>query len=134
MMNEEDVRHVLSHPLTMPEVDVSPRTTHPRWTGTFPRLIGKYVREEKLISLEEAIRKITSYPAQRIGLFDRGQLRPGMAADITVFDFDTITDRSTYENPLVDPEGIRYVFVNGESVVENGQHTGSRTGKVLRRG
>jgi N-acyl-D-amino-acid deacylase len=106
---------------------------HPRTYGTYPRILGRYVRERGLLTLGEAIRKMTSLPARKIGLLDRGLLRPGMWADIVIFDPATIIDTATYENPLSYPRGIRYVLVNGEVVVEEGKHTGKRPGKVLRK-
>lgn len=106
---------------------------HPRTYGTYPRILGRYVRERGLLTMGEAIRKMTSLPARKIGLMDRGLLRPGMWADIVVFDPFRIIDTATYEDPLRYPEGIRYVLVNGEVVVEEGRHTGKRPGKVLRK-
>jgi N-acyl-D-amino-acid deacylase len=106
---------------------------HPRTYGTYPRILGRYVRERGLLTLGEAIRKMTSLPARKIGLLDRGLLRPGMWADIVIFDPATIIDIATYENPLSYPKGIRYVLVNGEVVVEEGKHTEKRPGKVLRK-
>jgi N-acyl-D-aspartate/D-glutamate deacylase len=106
---------------------------HPRSFGTFPRLLGVYVRERGLLSLEEAIKKMTSMNAAKLGLFDRGLLRPGNYADITVFDPDTVTDRATYTQPFQYSEGINYVVVNGQLVLDRGQHLGVRPGKALRR-
>ncbi|MBS7637312.1 D-aminoacylase [Candidatus Bathyarchaeota archaeon] len=106
---------------------------HPRTYGTYPRILGRYVRERGLLTLGEAIRKMTSLPARKIGLMDRGLLRPGMWADIVIFDPATVIDTATYEDPLRYPRGIRYVLVNGEVVVEEGKHTGKRPGKVLRK-
>lgn len=105
---------------------------HPRSYGTFPRVIGNYVREEKLLTLEEAVRKMTSFPAKRMGLTDRGFIAPGAWADVVVFDYDEICARSTFEEPDLFPAGIRNVLVNGEVVVENGEHTGKLPGTVLR--
>jgi N-acyl-D-amino-acid deacylase len=107
---------------------------HPRSFGTFPRVLGRYVREKGLLKLEDAVRKMTSQNAAKIGLFDRGILRPGMAADITVFDPATINDRATYENPFQYPIGIEYVIVNGQIVIHRGAHTGALSGKALRCG
>ncbi|MEM2893106.1 MAG: D-aminoacylase [Candidatus Bathyarchaeia archaeon] len=106
---------------------------HPRTYGTYPRILGRYVRERGLLSLGEAIRKMTSLPARKIGLMDRGLLRPGMWADIVIFDPATIIDTATYEDPLRYPKGIKHVLVNGEVVVEEGKHTGRRPGKVLKK-
>jgi N-acyl-D-aspartate/D-glutamate deacylase len=106
---------------------------HPRSFGTFPRLLGVYVRERGLLSLEEAIKKMTSMNAAKLGWFDRGLLRPGNYADITVFDPDTVIDRASYTQPFQYSEGITYVVVNGQLVLDRGQHLGVRPGKALRR-
>lgn len=106
---------------------------HPRSFGTFPRALGVYVRERKVLSLEEAIRKMTSLNASKAGLADRGVLRPGCFADITVFDPERVIDRATYTDPFRYPEGIEYVAVNGKLVVDGGRHTGARPGRALRR-
>jgi len=105
---------------------------HPRAYGNFPRLIAEYVRKRKVITLEDAVRKLTSLPATRMRMFDRGALREGLWADLTVFDFDRIQDNATYENPVAEPTGVDYVLVNGEIVVDEGKHTGAKPGKVLR--
>ena len=97
-----------------------------------PRILGRYVREEKLLSLEEAIRKATSLPATRMGLEGRGQVRTGFFADLVAFDPDTIIDRSTYVNPWQYSAGIPYVFVNGELVVDGGAITAARPGRIVR--
>ncbi|SPE32262.1 N-acyl-D-aspartate/D-glutamate deacylase [Acidobacteriia bacterium SbA2] len=104
---------------------------HPRFYGTFPRVLAVYVRERKVLSLPDAVRKMTSFPAQICGLMDRGLLRPGMAADITVFDPKAVADQATFQNPLLYPVGIPYVIVNGVVVIDQGQHTGEKTGRVL---
>ncbi len=104
----------------------------PRSYGTFPRLLGKYVRHRKVLSLEDAVRKTTSSAAQRIGIRDRGLIGEGMWADIVIFDPQNIDERGTYANPCQYPTGIHYVFVNGQIVVDKGQHTGALAGKVLR--
>jgi dihydroorotase/N-acyl-D-amino-acid deacylase len=104
---------------------------HPRFYGTFPRVLGYYVREQKALTLAEAIRKMTSFSAQLNGLTDRGLLRPGMAADITVFHPDTVADKATFEDPLRYSVGIEYVIVNGMVVLNKGQHTGAKPGRVL---
>ena len=105
---------------------------HPRGFGTFPRILGRYVRQDSVISLEFAIRKMTSLAAQRVGLTERGLLRPGMYADITVFDPNTIIDNSTYERPQQLATGVSYVFVNGVAVVDDGKVTSSLPGRALR--
>lgn len=105
---------------------------HPRFYGTFPRVLAVYVRQKHVLTLADAIRKMTSLPAAITGLSDRGLLRQGMAADITIFDPQTVTDRATYENPLQYPAGIPYVIVNGAVVIDQGRHTGAKPGRVLR--
>jgi N-acyl-D-aspartate/D-glutamate deacylase len=107
---------------------------HPRSFGTFPRVLGVYVRELKLVSLEDAVRKMTSMNAQKLGLTDRGQLRVGNVGDITVFDPERVIDRATYTEPFQYSEGIEYVIVNGTVVLDQGKHTGARPGLALRRG
>ncbi len=104
---------------------------HPRFYGTFPRVLGVYVREKHVLTLPDAIRKMTSLAAQITGLTDRGLLRPGMAADITLFDPATVLDKATFENPMQYPVGIPYVIVNGVVVIDHGLHTGARPGRVL---
>ena len=106
---------------------------HPRVYGTFPRILGKYVREEKTLSLEDAVYKMTKRPAETFRLAGRGQLKAGFYADITVFDKDTIIYKGTFTNPIQYPEGICYVFVNGQMIVDNKKYTGARCGKVLRK-
>jgi N-acyl-D-amino-acid deacylase len=105
---------------------------HPRGFGTFPRILGRYVRQDSVISLEFAIRKMTSLAAQRVGLTERGLLRPGMYADITVFDPNTIIDNSTFEQPQQLATGVSYVFVNGVAVVDEGKVTSALPGRALR--
>jgi N-acyl-D-aspartate/D-glutamate deacylase len=105
----------------------------PEWLSLFPRVIARYVKEEGLMTLEEAIRKMTSFPCRRLGIQDRGQILEGAWADITVFDYDAIEVRGSYENPLARPTGIAYVVVNGQVVVENGAYSGALAGRVLRR-
>jgi N-acyl-D-amino-acid deacylase len=104
---------------------------HPRFYGTFPRVLGVYVREKKVLTLPDAIRKMTSLAAQITGLTDRGLLRPGMAADVTIFDPNTVLDKATFEDPMHYPVGIPYVIVNGVVVINQGEHTGARPGRVL---
>jgi dihydroorotase/N-acyl-D-amino-acid deacylase len=140
-MSEEDVRTALKHPLVSLGTDSGARATdgiyaqeksHPRAWGSASRILGKYVREERLLPLEEAVRKMTSLPASRMGLPDRGILRPGMMADLVVFDPATVRDRSTFADPLHYSEGIPYVAVNGRLVVDGGRLTSERPGRVLR--
>jgi N-acyl-D-aspartate/D-glutamate deacylase len=107
---------------------------HPRNFGTFPRVLGVYVRQRGLLRLEDAVRKMTSLNAAKLGITDRGLLRPGDYADVTVFDPERVLDRSTYEEPFKYSDGIEYVLVNGKPVLERGKHTGERPGRVIRRG
>jgi len=141
-MSEEDVRTVLKSSFSMIGSDSSVRATygilsagkpHPRAYGTFPRILGKYVRNEKILTFQEAVRKMTSFPAQKLGLEDRGLIREGMWADITIFNTNKIMDKATFFNPHQYPEGIEYVMVNGKIVTEKGEHTKEMPGKVLRR-
>ena len=105
---------------------------HPRYYGTFPRVLGRYVRDEKVLSLEEAIRKMTSANASKVRVFDRGLLRPGMMADVAVFDAAKIIDHSTYEKPHQYSTGVEYVIVNGVLVLDQGgKHTGARPGAIV---
>ena len=106
---------------------------HPRNFGTFPRVLGKYVRQQKLLSLEDAIRKMTSLNANKVGLRDRGLIKIGFAADIVMFDAETVIDQSTYTDPFAYPTGIHYVVVNGQLTVKDGEHTGARAGRSLRK-
>jgi N-acyl-D-amino-acid deacylase len=137
MMNEEDVVRILRHPATMiasdGEVPVfGKEAPHPRSYGTFARILGVYVREQNVLTLEDAIRKMTSAPASRVGITDRGLLRPGMKADVVVFDPNRIIDKATYTNPHAYAEGVAHVLVNGAFVVDEGKVTKNRPGKVLR--
>jgi N-acyl-D-amino-acid deacylase len=116
-----------------PSGPMSGGAPHPRNYGTFPRVLGHYVREKKAISLEEAVWKMTGFPAQKLGLRDRGLLRAGWSADLVLFDPETVADRTTYVSPHQYPEGIPHVLVRGEWVVRDGAHTGARPGQVLRR-
>ena len=105
---------------------------HPRFYGTFPRVIGQYVREG-VLSLQEAVRKMTSAPAQRLGLGDRGLLRESFKADVTVFDPGKVKDEATFVDPHRFASGLPYVMVNGEFVVDGGEHTGALPGRALRK-
>lgn len=138
-MSEEDVEAIMAHPWTMIASDgrlVQPGDghPHPRWYGTFPRVLGLYAREKGVLTLEQAVRKMTSLPAERIGLRERGQLRAGWFADIVVFDPETVIDRATFQEPHQYPVGIEYVFVNGQPAVDDGRFTDNRAGTVLKRG
>ena len=136
MMCEDDVALIMKHPAVMIASDAIPSAgkPHPRYFGTFPRVLAKYVREDKVLSLPEAVRKMTSMPAQRLGIRDRGLLKEGMWADITIFDPDSVEDKATYMNPQQYAAGIEYVLVNGQIAVEAGKYTGALAGKVLRKG
>ncbi|HUE71037.1 MAG TPA: amidohydrolase family protein, partial [Pirellulaceae bacterium] len=140
---EEDMNLALAQPWCSIGSDGSAYATegplrrgnpHPRNFGTFPRVLGVYVREQKLLKLEDAVRKMTSLNANRLGITDRGQLKPGMFADVTVFDAERISDRATYTEPFQYNDGIEYVIVNGRVVLDRSQHTGATPGKALRKG
>lgn len=131
---EEDIISAMQHPLQIVGSDgIFGGKPHPRLYGTYPRVLGHFVREKKAMSLEEAVRKMTGAPAQLLRLKDRGFIKEGYAADIVVFDPETVKDEATYEDPLQEPTGICYVLVNGALAVENGRYTGKTDGKVLRR-
>jgi N-acyl-D-amino-acid deacylase len=132
--NEENVQTILQHPAHMVGSDgiLVGERPHPRGWGSHVRFLAHYTRDLGLLTWEEAIRKMTSAPARRIGALDRGILRPGFAADIVIFDPDTIRDTATYEQPRSYPEGIYYVVVNGRLVVDDGKVTGETPGKALR--
>ncbi|HLL76884.1 MAG TPA: D-aminoacylase [Pyrinomonadaceae bacterium] len=136
-MDERDVQLIMREPFTMIASDAGVRRAgegvpHPRGTGNNARVLGRYVRELKVVSLEDAIRKMTSLPAQTFRLADRGLLREGFAADIVVFDPATVADRATFEQPHQYPVGIGHVLVNGVAVIAEGQATGARPGAALR--
>ncbi len=135
-MDEEDVRTVMASPHTMIGSDglFQLGNPHPRIYGTYPRVLGRYVREEGVLTLEEAVRKMTSFPAQRLGLHNKGTLRPGADADIVAFDPDTVVDQGTFRDPNQYPVGIEHVLVNGRVSVSEGRFTGETAGRVLRRG
>jgi N-acyl-D-amino-acid deacylase len=136
-MSEEDVKTVMRVPWVSIGSDGSalnldyPGKPHPRSFGTNPRVLGKYTREEKTLTLEDAVRKMTSLPAQVLGLKDRGIIREGCWADLVVFDPDAVADTATYEKPKQYPKGIDYVLVNGALVVDEGRHTSARPGKII---
>ncbi len=138
--SEQDMQYALKQPFVSVGSDGAAIATegllaadhpHPRWYGTFPRLFGKYVREEKVLTLEEAVRKSTSANAAKVRVFDRGLIRPGNWADITVFDPARIIDKATFESPHQYPVGIEYVVVNGTVVLDKGKHNGSRPGAIV---
>jgi N-acyl-D-amino-acid deacylase len=133
-MCEEDVETNLAHPLVMVGSDGIPvleGKPHPRLFGTFPRVLGEYSRQRGVVALEEAVRKMTSLPAQRFGLKDRGVVREGAWADLVLFDAATVADLATFEQPHQEPVGIEMVVVNGEVVYEDGRHSGARPGRML---
>jgi N-acyl-D-amino-acid deacylase len=141
IMDEKDVRAALAHPLVSFGTDspakaldgpLSHETSHPRGWGSAARILGYYVREEKVLRLEEAIRKMTSFAAEAAGLPDRGMVKPGFAADLVVFDPQTVGSKATFESPNQYSAGFRYVAVNGVLVVDEGKHTGKTPGKPLR--
>ncbi len=138
-MSEADVKYIMKYPFNMIASDATIRVLnsgnpHPRGYGTNARVLGKYVREEKVISLEEAIRRMTSLPAQKFQLNDRGLIREGFAADIVVFDEKTVADLSTFEKPHQYSQGFKYVLVNGKLTASEGIHTGVRAGQTLKYG
>jgi len=136
-MAEEDIRRIIEKPYVMIGSDGGPKVGqvffHPRFTGTFPRIFSKYVRQDKILGLEEAVRKMTSLPARTFGLARKGVIKSGFDADIVIFDPEKITDRSTFENPSQKPEGVEWVIVNGKIASEKGMVTKNRAGKVLRK-
>ena len=141
MMTEPDVETALRFPWTSIGSDAGASATeggqdptgltHPRAYGNFPRVIARYVRERGVLTLTEAVRKMTSWPATRMRLTGRGAIREGLWADVVIFDYDTLQDRATYDEPRLSPEGIDYVLVNGVLVIEKGAHTGAKPGHVL---
>lgn len=139
-MCEEDIEYIMSQPYTMIGSDGEAASLdhsgqpHPRWYGTFPRVIARYCRERKLFSLETAVFKMTGLPAARLGLQNRGLIRRGMQADLVLFDFDEIQDTPTYQNPRQPCRGIRRVYVNGALTALDGVHTGARNGAIMRKG
>jgi N-acyl-D-amino-acid deacylase len=137
-LNEDDVARIMRHPAVMHASDgtvmeFGDGVPHPRSYGTFPRVLGHYVRELGVIGLEDAIRKMTSLPAQRAGLFDRGTIRPGAVADLTLFDPERVIDKATFTEPHQYPVGIERVIVGGHTVFDGREMTGERPGKVIRR-
>lgn len=135
-MNEEDVKYILKYPFNMVGADAGVPIPgrgmpHPRAYGSNARILGKYVREEKIVSLEEMIRRMTSLAAQKFRLKDRGLLKEGMAADIVVFDESEISDRASFENPHQLSVGVKHIIVNGGLTLENSQLTGNRNGRAL---
>ncbi|HKB25688.1 MAG TPA: amidohydrolase family protein, partial [Methylomirabilota bacterium] len=139
-LDEKDLRRVLAHPAIMigsdgsslaPYGALAAGKPHPRSYGTFPRVLGEYAREQRVLGLAEAIHKMTGLPARRLGLRDRGVVRAGAKADLVVFDPKRVADQATYEEPHRYPVGIEHVLVNGRLVIKDGEHTGSLPGKLL---
>jgi len=142
VMSEENLRAILAKPYVMIGSDSGCRAhygplaagrPHPRAFGSFARVLGHYARDARLLDLASAIRKMTSEPCRRMGLGDRGWLRPGYAADVVLFDPDRVKDTATYEDPIRYPVGVSMVLVNGVVTVEGGTHTGARAGQIARR-
>ena len=135
-IGEQDLERILAHPATMiasdGEVPIFGRNVpHPRSYGTFARVLGLYVRDKQILPLETAVQKMSSFPAQRLGLSDRGVLRQGLKADIAVFDAATVRDTATFEKPHSYAEGLRLVIVNGQVAFDDGRMTAARPGRVL---
>jgi len=142
-MSEEEIKSVLTHPLVMIASDggaaatygpLSETTPHPRYYGTFPRVLGKYCRDDRFFNLPTAVHKMTGMPAQRLGLKDRGKVDVGLAADLVVFNPATVIDRADFMNPHQYAQGIDYVLVNGAVVIDQGEHMGVLAGRVLQKG
>jgi len=140
-MDEDNLKKVLSSPLVMigsdgstsaPDGKLATGKPHPRYYGTFPRVLGKYCREEKCFDLPTAIKKMTTMPAEKLGLKKRGSIKKGNFADITIFDPNTVIDKATFTEPHQTAKGIEYVLVNGKVIIDKGTHTGIRSGSVLR--
>jgi N-acyl-D-aspartate/D-glutamate deacylase len=138
--SEADMQLILKQPWTSigsdgsavnPDGPTGRTHPHPRYYGTFPRVLGRYVRELKVITLPEAVKKMTSMNADKIGIKDRGRLKEGASADVTIFDQDRVIDRATFENPHQFPIGIEYVIVNGQVTIDKGQHTSALAGRVI---
>ena len=141
LMSEDNVRKQVRLPWVSfgsdaasmaPEEPFTRSSAHPRAYGNFARLLGRYVRDERLVTLEEAVRRLSGFPADNLGLADRGRLREGMFADVVVFDPATIADRATYERPHQYAVGVRHVLVNGVPVLADGEHTGAKPGRALK--
>jgi N-acyl-D-amino-acid deacylase len=140
LMSEDNVRRQVQLPWMSFGSDAEARapegvflksSTHPRAYGNFVRLLGRYVRDEKLVKLEEAVRRLTSFPASNLGIKDRGSLKPGYFADIAVFDAKTVGDQNSFEKPQVYAKGMRHVLVNGKLVLRDGEHTGATPGRFV---
>jgi dihydroorotase/N-acyl-D-amino-acid deacylase len=137
-MDDADVERIMKHPQTMIASDgelakFGEDHPHPRWYGTFPRVLGVYVREKGVLTLENAIQKMTMMPADRLGLKERGRIQENTFADVVIFNPETVVDKATFQNPHQYPEGIDFVMVNGVLAVDGGEFKDVRSGKVLRR-
>jgi N-acyl-D-amino-acid deacylase len=141
MMSEDNIRKQIRLPWVSfgsdaasmaPELPFTRSSAHPRAYGNFARLLGRYTRDERLIPLHEAVRRLSGLPATNLELDRRGFVKQGMFADVVVFDPATITDRATFEKPHQYAEGMRHVFVNGTQVLKDGEHTGAKPGRALR--
>lgn len=136
-LDEEDVKRIMSNPYVMHASDGSTiefgkAQPHPRSYGTYPRILGQYVRDKNVISLVESIRKMTKLPASVLGLQDRGEIKKNYWADLVIFDENKIIDNATWENPHQFPSGINWVIVNGEVAIQNGNYLNSLSGKILK--
>jgi N-acyl-D-amino-acid deacylase len=136
MMDEADVTRIIRSPEAMIGSDGLPEDQHPhpRLWGTFPRVLGRYVRERNVLTLEDAVHRMTGLSADRFGLFNRGRVQEGHYADLCIFDPLTVLDTATYEQPVQRAVGIHYVFVNGQLALERGTPMATRAGRILRRG
>jgi N-acyl-D-amino-acid deacylase len=135
-MDEDDIVRIMKHPATMigsDGIETDGGRPHPRLYGTFPCILGRFVREKTVLTLEEAVRKMTSMGFERLGIKDRGLLREGCYADVAVFDPETIADTATYEDPRQFPSGIEHVIVNGKLAVTDGKQTSALAGRVFRK-
>ncbi|MDI6707425.1 MAG: amidohydrolase family protein, partial [Bacillota bacterium] len=136
MMDDSDIEWIMQHPYTMVGTDgnliVSGVSRHPRCIGTFPKVLGRYVREKKVLRLEEAIRKMTSLPSLKAGLKTKGLVKEGFDADLVIFNPDTVIDRADYVKPYLKNQGMEYVIVNGKIAVRCNKYTGAVSGKVIR--
>jgi len=132
-MTEDDVRRFVASPRVMFCTDGNLHPSHPRGAGSFPRILGRYVRQMHALTLESAIHKMTDLPAKRFGFAHRGQVAPGFQADLVLFDPKTVLDKATTADPAAAPVGLPDVFVNGAEVLDNGAFTGAHPGEVLRR-
>jgi N-acyl-D-amino-acid deacylase len=136
LMDEADVERILAYPHTMIGSDGLPHDQfpHPRLWGTFPRVLGRFSRDRGLLTLEDAVHRMTGLPAQQFGLHGRGSVKPGAHADLVLFDPKSIADRATFSEPTLQAQGINMVTVNGIVVLSDGKPTGARPGRVLQRG